>query len=80
MIWQMDSLLILSVRPPDGENVKKGTSGSGQSERSSDIESVKTQHCLFFTFFFYLPQHKRNRSTYPFLGSRPQDFIFYTVK
>lgn len=56
MIWQMDSLLILSVRLPDGENVKKGTSGSGRSERSSDIESVKTQHCLFFTFFnFFLP-------------------------
>lgn len=73
MIWQMDSLLILSVRLPDGENAKKGTSGRGQSERASDIESVKMQHCLFF-FFFYLPLHKRNKSTYPFLGSRPQDF------
>lgn len=55
MIRQMDSLLIFLVRLPDGENVKKGTSGRGQSEKASDVESFKTLHCLFILFFIFLP-------------------------
>lgn len=75
MIWQMDSLLILSVRMADGENVQNGTSGRGQSKGALDIESV----CIVY-FFIYLLSHKRKRSTHPFFATGPQDIRFYTVR